>query len=483
MFRPAVAFFLSAAAAVSPMMAAAGEPSRVELNGQTFAVADGWSLELAAAPPLVDRPVSAGFDDRGRLFVTESSGSNEPVETQLAKKPHRLLMLEDADGDGAFDRRTVFADGLMLPQGCLWHDGWVYVATPPTIERFRDIDGDGVADEREVWFDGGTLSFCANDIHGPYLGPDGVLYWTKGAFEEQRYPRPGGGEFVTRAAHVFRHSPVDGSVEPVLTGGMDNPVEVAWTAAGDGFCCATFVRHPDGGRRDGLVALTRGGYYGKRHGVLDAFPRVGDLLDPTTHLGAAAPAGLCRPRVGADPAEPTLLCAQFNTRRVSRHRLIANGAGVADGRRRAAGERPVRLPPDRHPRRRRRQPADRRHRRLVQALLPDLPGGAAGRARDGLPAAADRAEAAGIRAGRPPRAKTGVGGGLGGRHSDDPDGGRAARRGGTGGRGTGGAGRRGGPGRDRIAAGGAGRAAAGRCVVPDSRSRRVGPGGGAGGTG
>ena len=326
MLRPAAACFFLAAASLPPA-AAAGEPARVELNGQTFTVAAGWTLELAAGPPLVDRPVSASFDDRGRLFVTESSGSNEPVETQLAKKPHRLLMLEDADGDGAFDRRTVFADGLMLPQGCLWHDGWVYVATPPTIERFRDIDGDGVADEREVWFDGGTLSFCANDIHGPYLGPDGVLYWTKGAFEEQRYPRPGGGEFVTRAAHVFRHSPVDGSVEPVLTGGMDNPVEVAWTAAGDGFACATFVRHPGDGRRDGLVALTRGGYYGKRHGVLDSFPRVGDLLDPTTHLGAAAPAGLCRPRVGADPAEPALLCAQFNTRRVSRHRLIPDGTG------------------------------------------------------------------------------------------------------------------------------------------------------------
>ena len=307
-----------------PAAALAGGP--VELNGHRFAVADGWTVELAAGPGLSDRPVSACFDDAGRLFVTESSGSNEPVEVQWEKKPHRLLMLEDADDDGTFDRRTVFAEGLMLPQGCLWHDGWVYVAAAPTIKRFRDTTGDGVADEREVWLDGEVLSFCANDLHGPYLGPDDVLYWTKGAFEEQRHPRPGGPDFVTRAAHVFRRSPVDGAVEPVLTGGMDNPVEVAWTAAGDGFCCATFVQHPGNGRRDGIVPLVRGGLFGKRHGVLDSFPHVGDLLDPTTHLGAAAPAGLCRPAVGADPDEPELFCAQFNTRRVSSHRLVPDGA-------------------------------------------------------------------------------------------------------------------------------------------------------------
>ena len=307
--------------------AAAVAAEQVELNGHQFTVADGWTVELAAEPGLSDRPVSACFDDAGRLFVTESSGSNEPVEVQWEKKPHRLLMLEDADGDGAFDRRTVFAEGLMLPQGCLCRDGWVYVAAAPTIERFRDTTGDGVADDREVWFDGKVLSFCANDLHGPYLGPDGVLYWTKGAFEEQRHPRPGGPDFVTRAAHVFRRSPVDDTVEPVLTGGMDNPVEVAWTAAGDGFCCATFVQHPGNGRRDGIVPLVRGGLFGKRHGVLDGFPHVGELLDPTTHLGAAAPAGLCRPAVGADPDEPELFCAQFNTRRVSSHRPVADGAG------------------------------------------------------------------------------------------------------------------------------------------------------------
>ena len=78
---------------------------------------------------------------------------------------------------------------------------------------------------REVWFDGKTLTGCANDLHGPYLGRDGWLYWCKGAFAEQRHTLASGKEFVTRASHIFRARPDGSGLEPVLTGGMDNPVE------------------------------------------------------------------------------------------------------------------------------------------------------------------------------------------------------------------------------------------------------------------
>ena len=43
----------------------------------------------------------------------------------------------------------------------------------PHIWKFTDTDGDHVADERTVWFDGGSIEGCGNDMHGPYLGPDG----------------------------------------------------------------------------------------------------------------------------------------------------------------------------------------------------------------------------------------------------------------------------------------------------------------------
>ena len=80
-----------------------------ERNGHTFTLPDGLRIERVAGPPMVDRPVSADFDEKGRLYVTDSSGSNEAVEIQREKRPHRIVRLLDSDGDGTFDQRTVYA--------------------------------------------------------------------------------------------------------------------------------------------------------------------------------------------------------------------------------------------------------------------------------------------------------------------------------------------------------------------------------------
>jgi putative membrane-bound dehydrogenase-like protein len=292
------------------------------LGDRTFTFPDDYTLEVAAGPPLVDRPIEADFDPQGRLYVTESSGSNDPVEEQLKKRPHRVLRLTDTDGDGVFDARTVFADGMMFPEGCLWHEGSVYVSAPPQIWKLTDADDDGVAEKREVWFDGKTLTGCANDLHGPYRGPDGMIYWCKGAFAEQTYDLPGRPGWKTTASHVFRARAGAGgpeAIEPVFTAGMDNPVGLAWTPEGDLIVAGTFFQHPGGGQRDGLIHAVRGGVWGKDHDVLDGHPRTGALMPPMTHLGPAAPAGLTR--YGRD-----LLCAQFNMRKVSRHALTPEGA-------------------------------------------------------------------------------------------------------------------------------------------------------------
>ena len=124
-----------------------------------------------AGPPLVDRPITAAFDEQGRLYVADSSGSNDNVQKQLAERPHRIVRLEDTDGDGTFDTRTMFADKMMFPEGTMWFDGSLYVSAPPSIWKLTDTDGDGVADQRVEWFQGKTLTGCANDLHGPYLGP------------------------------------------------------------------------------------------------------------------------------------------------------------------------------------------------------------------------------------------------------------------------------------------------------------------------
>jgi hypothetical protein len=259
----------------------------IRLNGQIFTVPAGFEIELIAGPPLIDRPITAAFDEAGRLYVADSSGSNDRVDKQLAEKPHRILRLEDTDGDGKFDSKIVFADKMMFPEGTMWLDGSLYVAAPPSIWKLTDTDQDGVADERVEWFQGKTLTGCANDLHGPYPGRDGWIYWCKGAFAEQTYEQPGKKPFVTKASHIFRCRKDGSRLEHVMTGGMDNPVDVAFTPGGERIFTTTFLQHPGGGNRDGLIHAIYGGVYGKDHGVLDGHLRTGGLMPVLSHLGAA----------------------------------------------------------------------------------------------------------------------------------------------------------------------------------------------------
>lgn len=301
--------------------------TEVSLNGHKFTLPEGFTIELAAGPPLANRPITADFDEQGRLYVSDSSGSNDPTVKQLEEKPHRIVRLEDTNGDGVFDKSVVFADRMMFPEGTMWYDGSLYVAAPPSIWKLTDTNGDGVADERSEWHQGKTLTGCANDLHGPYLGPDGWIYWNKGAFAEQTYT-VNGKPWKSRASHIFRCRPDGTGLEPVMTGGMDNPVDTVFMPNGDRIFTTTFFQHPAGGQRDGLIHAIYGGVYGKPHGVLDGHPRTGDLMPVLSHTGASAPCGLTRydcDIFGPDYRD-NLFAAQFNMQKITRHVLTPSGS-------------------------------------------------------------------------------------------------------------------------------------------------------------
>ena len=295
---------------------------------QTLTVPAGFTVELVAAPPTVNRPISIAFDEEGRLYATDSSGLSEKAVKQFEEKPHRIVRLVDRDGDGRFETSTVFAENMMFPQGAMFYEGSLYVGAPPHIWKLTDTNGDGGSDRREIWYDGKTLTGCANDLHGPYLGPEGWFYWTKGAFAEQRHTLGNGRELVTRAAHIFRARPDGTGLEPVLTGGMDNPVGVAFTATGERVLSGTFFQIGAAGKRDGLIHSVYGGVYGKENSATAGHARTGDLMPIMTHLGAAAPGGSIAYRsrgFGADYADNLFVCS-FNLRKISRHVMVADGA-------------------------------------------------------------------------------------------------------------------------------------------------------------
>jgi putative membrane-bound dehydrogenase-like protein len=305
---------------------AAGDPAPAAVP---LVVPEGFEVEMVAGPPLVAHPIAASFDDRGRLFVAESSGDKVPLQEMAKRKNHSILLLEDTDGDGKFDRKTVFAGGFTFPEGVLWYDGAVYTASPPVVWKLEDTRGAGVADRRGEWQSGFRILHCGNEGHGPYAGPDGRLYWAKGGFTEHVLKGHGGRELRDKASHVFRCRPDGSDVESVMAGGMDNPVGVTFTPEGELIFSCTFYTNPYQGLRDALLHAVEGGVYPKVHGVLDGLKRTGELLPAMAHLGVAAPAGITTYQPGGsfgDAYAGNVFSALFNLHKVQRHVLRRAGA-------------------------------------------------------------------------------------------------------------------------------------------------------------
>src|SRR5262249_21398921 len=168
----------------------------------------------------------------------------------------------------------------------------------------------------------------AADIHGPWLGPDGWLYWTDGRHGHEIRKPDGTIQTKGKAARIFRCK-VDGSnVEVVCGGGMDDPVQMAFTEEGEPFAVVDiFQSRPT--RVDALIYCIDGGVFPYYEAVLGEFKRTGPLLPAISELGWVAPSGLIRYRSTAFGKEYTdnLFSTQFNTHKIVRHMLQRDGAG------------------------------------------------------------------------------------------------------------------------------------------------------------
>ena len=293
---------------------------------KAISVADGFTVELAAGPDLAPYGMLADFDERGRLFIAASSGKNIGGKAMSDKPECRILMLEDRDGDGRFDRSTVYADQVGIPMGLLCWRGDVYTASPPDVLRLRDTNGDGRADKREVLASGWHVRGTAS-LHGPFLGPEGRLYLTDGRHGFDIKTKDGRA-FKGLATRIWRMNPDGTGLESVAGGGFDNPVELTFTPAGEMIGTMTYFTNPKNGQRDGLMHFLEGGVYSKWHSSVAEFTRTGDLLGPMTRFARVAPAGLMRYSglsFGAEFAG-NLFSAQFNPHRVQRHVMRREGA-------------------------------------------------------------------------------------------------------------------------------------------------------------
>ncbi len=211
-------------------------PLPSEEAAQTMIVPDGFQVSLFAGEPAVKQPIGFCIDDRDRLWVAEAY--NYP--NHGTKTGDRIVILEDTDGDGQHDKRTVFYDKLNYVTGIEVGFGGAWVMSPPHLYFIPDRDGDDVPDTiPEVLLDGfGNHANAHNLANGFAWGPDGWLYGTHGRTNWSLLGKPGTPQEqrVRFDGGVYRYHPVRHVWEP-FADGTTNPWGIDWNDFGEAFVC------------------------------------------------------------------------------------------------------------------------------------------------------------------------------------------------------------------------------------------------------
>lgn len=295
----------------------------------------GFELINAVPAGMVAHPTLGCVDARGRLFVGDSPGVAWGVARHEKEQAGRVVMLEDRDGDGVYDRSTVFADRLTVPKGACWADGALYVAAPPGIWKFTDANGDGIAEQRELLVGGFQWSANGADVHGPWLHPDGRLYWTHGRKGHEVRQKDGTLVHQGMASGVWSMR-LDGSDvrwHALICG--DNPTGLAFAPTGEIFgTCNLYNGVP---RHDTIGQWQLGGIYTRPdwlHIVADQL-RTHEKMPLVANLGHMVPSGCAlwsranelAPALAASADNLHLLVSLYNSQKVIRLELQKEGAG------------------------------------------------------------------------------------------------------------------------------------------------------------
>ncbi|MCP4171829.1 MAG: c-type cytochrome [Fuerstiella sp.] len=206
----------------------------------------GFQATVFAAEPAVQQPIALATDDRGRLWVAENYTYAERPTNFDERMRDRIVILEDVDGDGHFDNRTVFWDqGRRLTSVEIGHGG-VWVLDAPNLLFIADANKDDVPDgEPVVMLDGWDDSAARHTmVNGLRWGPDGWLYGRNGIMAISSVGVPGAtsGQRQPLDCGIWRFHPTRHQFEVVCVG-TTNPWGMDWDKNGQMFFINTVIGH------------------------------------------------------------------------------------------------------------------------------------------------------------------------------------------------------------------------------------------------
>jgi putative membrane-bound dehydrogenase-like protein len=235
-------------------------------------VPDGFSVELVASEPDIVNPVAMAFDERGRIWITESL---EYPRSSPGPGKDRIKILESSKGDGIYDKITVFVDGLNIPSGIAVGRGGIWVANAPDILFYREVDGKPAGKPEVI-----VTGFGRSDTHelpnSLTWGPDGWLYGLNGVFNHCHINHRG--KVFDFTCALFRIHPKTREFQ-IVAEGTSNPWGIAWDNEGSAFVSACVIDH--------LWHLTESGYYQRQGGPYPPYTWKLQSIVKHTHQKAA----------------------------------------------------------------------------------------------------------------------------------------------------------------------------------------------------